>query len=427
MKKNIKSTTNVIFFSLCFLLCFSSCQRRDKTLTNQNTSKKSKIDIPKIKKATFFLENSGSMLGYVDGSGGITQFVEVISELAEKPDFVSQKTILDFNFINGKDLYITPLGNDPSVLKKKLNVTGYNCGSVQNSNLNAMFQKALSIAGGENISILISDGIYDVGDQQNPFSELSVESKETRSKYIQRLQQSDIQTLLIKLNSQFKGNYCFASKKDSKFINHSRPYYIWIFGESDLLNKYFSDQYISDNLKGYEDLARFLKIGDIEIPYKVIPDNLPGTYQPDHRVKNKLNHAEPDRNGRGFQIYLAVDFSNVPFSNSYLENIDNYEPNNDYSIVQIQKPVKKIHEADFTPTHIITLKANKNPYGSLEVNLKNSLPPWIKSTNADDENMISTDNRHTYGFKYLTEAISEAYQYNSNNRYVASFKIEILK
>ncbi|HOY52720.1 MAG TPA: hypothetical protein PLX49_13150, partial [Prolixibacteraceae bacterium] len=207
-----------------------------------------------LQKVTFYLENSQSMFGYVSG---ITRYVDVVAELAEKPDFVKEDIPREFFFINGTGPVITPIGDDPVVLKKKLNTAGFRCGDITRSNLNGMFQTALSNAGGGTISILISDGIYDIGD--GGMTSLVTSGKETRSQFIRRLRSANLQTLMIKLTSEFKGDYFYASRKGKVTLDSERPYYIWIFGESHLLARYFPDRYIASELTGFETLARFLK------------------------------------------------------------------------------------------------------------------------------------------------------------------------
>ena len=125
MKKAFILTS--IFF--VFILNFSSC-KREKPESNKNISKDSsntKHEM-KISKAVFFIENSESMFGYVNG---LTEYVDVISELSEKPEFVVSNTIREFNFINGgNSIKITKIGNNPTTLKSKLNKSGFNCGNI---------------------------------------------------------------------------------------------------------------------------------------------------------------------------------------------------------------------------------------------------------------------------------------------------------
>jgi hypothetical protein len=51
------------------------------------------------------------------------------------------------------------------------------------------------------------------------------------------------------------------------------------------------------------------------------------------------------------------------------------------------------------------------------------MPGWILGTNIDEE--IQIDDTHTFGFKSLIDAISEAYEYQNNGKNLATFNIVI--
>lgn len=426
---NKKCTNNLLIILTLFSLIsftFSCGNRRDR---NSQTKEKSTPIVKKenkIGKVVFYLENSESMFGYVNG---FTEYVDVVSELSEKPEFAAEKTKREFYFINGgSPLTINSLGNNPAILKTKLNKAGFNCGDITKSNLNSMFQIALEKAQNDTISILISDAIYDIGRPKSPLNALVTEGRETRSKFISRLENEELQTLLIKLSSNFNGDYFFSSHPGKTSINQSRPYYIWIFGKSELLNKYFSEEYISQHLKGFDNYARFLIINENTIPYQITTSiNRKGDFRPDHKSKHKLIQATP-RHGE-FQFSIAVDYSSLPFSESYLTLAENYNCNNlNFKVMKIEK-IKDNQKHEVTsfsnPTNIIAIYTDKNPSGLLEIVLKNEIPTWIKASDIDNEKYI--DDTHTFGFKFLTDAISEAYSHKNSDKKLAKFKIEISK
>ncbi len=373
-----------------------------------------------LRKVTFYLENSQSMFGYVSG---ITRYVDVVAELAEKPDFVKEEIPREFFFINGTGPVITPIGDDPVVLKKKLNTSGFRCGDITRSNLNGMFQTVLAQAGEGVISILISDGIYDIGD--GGMTSLVTSGKETRSQFIRRLQSADLQTLMIKLTSEFKGDYFYASRKGKIALNSERPYYIWIFGESHLLARYFPDSYITSELTGYETLARFLKPAGEPLPWQLVSENSLGSYRFDHKVKNRLVDARPDRNGRGFQVTLAVDFSSLPFPGEVYLDPASYTCSGNYAVAEVKIPARKIHSLSFTPTHLVSVKSMKNPACKVTVSLVNRVPGWIAVTAAEDEENLAGDTSRTFGLGYLTDAITQAYRSVAGNQPLASFDFEV--
>lgn len=423
MRKVFISNSTLSILTLFFI--FVSCVGGGGSVANPGIGKM-KVETDTVGKVIVYLENSESMFGYVNG---FTQYVDVISELAEKPLFVAENTKREFYFINGGKLQINKIGDNPSSLKSKLNKSGFNCGDITKSNLNAMFQIALQKAQNDTIALLISDGIYDVEQHDAPLNTLAILGKETRSKFIERIQNGDIETLMIKLNSNFDGKYFYSSKRGLDTIKQSRPFYIWVFGKTRLVDKYFTEDYISKHLKGYDNYARFLKIGKNIIPYQVSPSiNVKGNFKPDRRNENSLVNANLGRHGEGFQFSIAVDFSQLPFSESYLTDPSNYSANNNFNVIDI-KPIRANQKYDINilknPTHLITVSTEKSPYGSLEIELKNKIPNWIQETSIENENEIDTS--HTYGFEFLTKAISDAYDYENGEKNLATFKVEISK
>jgi hypothetical protein len=423
----LKKPAMALNFRLCRLIllimittgCTGKSGNRSQA-TLQRTSPVLSVSEVKLRKAIFYIENSESMFGYVSH---ISEYVGVLAELAEKPEFIMDKIPVEFNFVNGIGPTVTPIGNNAAVLKNKLNRQGFNCGDITKSNLNGMFQVALKNAANGAISLLISDGIYDIGGAG--VTSLVTEGKGTRTQFISRLMTGDLQTIIIKLRSKFDGDYFYASQTGKVKIQGARPYYIWIFGDSKLLNAYFPNEYISTKLTGFENMARFMKPGTSVVPFQATAEQSIGTFKFDHIMVNRLNDSKSDSHGMGFQFSIAVDYSKLPYPDSYLESKDNYTITDKYTIVSIKKPVAKIHSVAFTPTHLITVKTMKNPAGMLNISLVNKNPGWIRSTHSDSENNIGQDQTHTFGFSYLMDGIIQAYESVAEDKSIASFKIDI--
>lgn len=384
-----------------------------------------------ISKVTFFIENSGSMLGYVKKAN---DYKNAIVGLSYFPEFDNSKK--EFYFINGtsntfkkSNISLNLIGTDPELLKNNLNQNSFNkYGDPRYSDLTRIFEKALSCAKGNEISILVSDCIYDVGEESDPLTALKIETEKTKKVFRDRLTTENIQTIIIKAESQFEGYYYFASKKGSQSINQKRPYYIIIFGDSKLLNKHFNEENISKKITGYVSMARFMKIDNTKIPYQITNQNSKGTFKFDKSNKNKLISAEKDRNGQGFQFSIAVDYSSLPFPDAYYKAKENYSLSGTYKIIDIYTPTKKIHEVTtFSPSHLITISTTLSLYGNIELTLQYIIPAWITQTDSDNETGIIGDSTHTFSFKYLTDAITEAYQYKNKQQNIGTFRIEILK
>jgi hypothetical protein len=415
----------IVILARLFLIfsILTSCQtRRQQSVADDESVKQ---DYETIRKVTFFIENSESTFGYVSSN---TEYVAVITELAQKTDLVKAQSVFDFNFINGRELQISSIGNDPSRLAGKLNPAGFRTGDITRSNLNAMFEKALASAGGDSISILVSDGIYDVGNQNDPLNALINEGKGLRTKFIQRLMNENLQTLLVKFTSQFRGDYFPGMGGVVRNIDQQRPYYIWIFGTSELLTRHFSEQYLQ-GLEGYENMARFFVAGEFEIPYEVVAHNALGNYRFDRRNKLTLTNIERDRNTKEFQFSIAADFDEIPYPDSYFSNTGNYTSSPNYQVTEVtpgsQLSNLLFDALPFEPSHLITLKATGNPAGKLEVHLNYAFPRWIEESTTEDDRKSPVAEDTTFGLLHLTQAIKEAYTDISEKENIATFRITI--
>ena len=421
MKKEI-----VLFLSVLFIFLIAGCQGGGRRTGPQDESADSLDVRPEtISKVTFYIENSESMFGYVNSN---TEFVTVLTELAQKSDLVRSNTAYDFNFINGRELQITHIGNDPGRLASLLNRNGFRKGDITNSNLNAMFEKALASAGGDSISILISDGIYDVGKQNDPLNALINEGKGLRTRFIQRLMNENLQTLLVQFSSRFAGDYFPGMGGVVRNIDQERPYYIWIFGNSDLLTKYFSEQYLR-NLDGYQNMARFFVVKDFNIPFEVVAHNTLGNYRTDRRRSHLLTGITTDRNTKEFQFSIATSYREVPYPESYFRDTNNYTSSPNYQVTEVSSADQLsdllFKALPFEPTHLITVKANGNPAGELQVNLQYAFPGWIENSTTENDRSTPIDTDTTFGLNHLTRAIQEAYAEASGRENIASFRITI--
>ena len=428
MKLNsFRLTMKNLFPLFIFLMSFLvACGEREIEQKFTNPIVKS---APKLQKVTFYLENSESMFGYVNG---LTEYVQVISELSSKSDFISNGVQKDYVLINGKSpLSINSLGDISSKLNSVLTTAGYRKGNTSSSELNEMLKLAMQNAGNGKISVFISDGIFDINQKKQFLKFLTLESGVTKGNFINKLSKSSsFQTLLIKLNSQFKGKYFYASIDRVDTINQPRPYYIWVFGDSYLLNKYFSEGFITKSLVGQKDYLRFIKLGESDVKYGITRAiNRKGNFDVENRSPNTIENAEKDPSG-SFSFSFAVDFNSLPFSESYLVNRGNYKLSNNYQIGSIQriKPAEKAFLPvipNFKPSHIITLvcKSQKSHVGVVSLQLKYVLPSWINSS----LNLEDVNSPFTFGFDKLTSGIAAAYNEHNQNKNLADFKFQVKK
>lgn len=420
-------TRNSIF--LFVVLLFLSC-KKDRIEAQSSNSKVAKIPItpaggvnPNLSNVYFYIENSASIHGYLSGT---SDYRRVLSALATKEDF--DKVNYHFMLVNGKepDLRINNIGNTAVQLSQKLNLGSFNVGNPRASDLNAMFNLAMEKVTSNSISILVSDGIYDIGSGGE--QALITAGDITKQKFIGALNKnSQLQCLLIKLNSPFQGRYYYASISGSVTINHNRPYYIWIFGNSKVLNHYFTDSYLT-GLVGFENYHRFYTIKSVSsLNYEVHSSfNKQGRFRIDNKDKSKITDAEKAKTNR-FSFAIAVDFKNIPLADSFLQNLNNYTINNNYSIKSIAR-ITDTQKAQIylkSATHLITVETSGFVIGELKIKLKYGLPKWITDSSADNENNLNQSK--TYGFKHLIKGMNDAFTYINQNQSFPEIKINITK
>jgi hypothetical protein len=424
MKKN-KLQVFTILLTLLFLI---SCQANNKVKPTPPDESKSVESIKgdpisrstNIDTANIYLENSGSMYGYVSGGGN---FSSVISTIAADCDLNFSK--VNYNLVNAK---FTNFGTDlASFLKPVSDVNYMKVGDPSTSDLNLIFENILEKSGNGNISILISDGIYSVKGT-GLISKLKTQSTLTRNKFVKRLKVENLTTFLIKYESKFKGNY-YPAKGGLIKIDQDRPYYVWVIGESDLIKEKFKEGYFQ-NQPGFVDIVKFIKLDGDDVGCQYVMHNERGSSKVGSD-KLALNDVDVN-NKREFAFSLAFDFSKVPYNEGYFKNNDVYENNQGYTVTEVSasadlKPVAKVGLDTEKFKHVVTFSKTGPPWGIMEVVIKNRIPNWIEKTNTDDDSIIIDNTTQTFGFKYLIDGISKGYSYVKKTEDVAKFQININK
>lgn len=397
-------------FTLIFLCC--SCHARSERPMYVKPNVAAKAQEQEPPKMTFFIENSGSMKGYVVGS---TQYIDVLTNIANHPDFISSNFGRAFYFSSGTTTPGKVTNLQASLVPANFNQT--------KSNLNQLFKTSLDSTKGNNITILISDGIYDMCPDPTPLSALQILGHELRTIFVSKLNSSDCQTILVKLKSNFNGTFYPGDCCGAYNINQQRPYYIWIFGETEILKKYFSDEYL-ERLNGYENSARYFKYNSSQITFKPISHKKIGTFFPSKIDKNTLESVEAN-SANVFQFSIAVDFSKLPLNDNYLTDINNYNCSNGFSVVSIDPPTAIAKLGLPNQTHLIVVKKTGNPIGLLTVSLLNKGFNWISTTSIISDCKINGNTNQTFGFEVLNKGIIEAYEYFNQGNEIIKFNINL--
>ncbi|MEB2787322.1 hypothetical protein [Algoriphagus persicinus] len=377
-----------------------------------------------------FIENSASIFGYTTTN---SEYINVVNDLAQFGNIVSQ-TEAKFNYrlISGDNQGLTEyeLSNDPNVLSSTLSPSGLKRPTSGNSDINGMFNLVLQSVGENSISILISDGIYDIGVESNPLAALETQGIGTRTTFINNLKEKNTETLVIKLSSDFEGEYYPGAKKGVESIKHKRPYYVWIFGDEQLVDTYFSDEKIQ-GLKGYQNHTAFKKLGETKVDYRNFSF---GNSNVKVASRDPISY-EVVRAGESVVFSIATNLDLIRLEETYLNDPSNYRISLGYNLdtcIRMNqysdpagKVAKDLKNFTFTPSHLIFVSSEKSTLGPVEISLIPKLPNWIEESTMESDAPLNGDGDKTFGLSTLMNGINEAYLEVSNAKEIFKLTINI--
>lgn len=439
-------------FVLIITLVFFSCGKRihndPPEEGNTTVVEQAKPKLSKAKTINIYIENSGSMDGYVCGN---TEFKGAIRDLMVllKHHYSDDGTIRIF-FINSQ-IRGTDTKADLATFAQNINTQWKVQGEIRSSsNLNNVFKMILEKTNKQTISILFSDCIYSIKGKDAE-GLLSDEKSLTEDAFLTRWRVDSLKlaTTIVKMKSKFTGTYYDKDDQKTHLSGESRPYYICVIGNNDLMLDF--NQKISlekDKIEGFDNKYVISSGATDGLYYSVLlsTDNtgrfkatralstkeyVHGIEDVDVRSRNRDENA-----GNKFAFAVAIDFKNVAAEEDYLLTPQNYILNDDNFSIKEIKPVdkNKINASDWlkicnaNPTHIIVLESTGTAISDVKVALKKQMPQWIEQTSITDDRNIRKNLDKTFGIKYLIEGISEAYQviYPSDVNFF-EFEIKIKK
>lgn len=418
-------------------------EQNDPEIFNPQIITESSIQ-PQIK---FFIENSGSMDGYVRG---IKDFEIVIGKLLVLcKDFCSQKAKNNFDvfFIN-KKIYPAPEIKELTDFAKALEPaqnSSYNKGDRSESILNDVLKSIIDSTNENSISILVSDCIYSLEPTKDTKGSLGYQQNGTMEVFLNKFRSNsslNFTTCIYKMMSDYEGNY-FPFDYDPKKKNSislynmqaKRPYYIWVIGENSRVSD-FNKKLNFNILKGFQSsyiLSNFIK--EKQPFYTVLKEtNSDGTFKQAKVDRGSFPvHSIQDvsYNKGNFQFAVAIDLSQIPVDSSYLTSIGNYRADG-FKIISIDKVDRnKLKPNEWkrlektTATHIITVSTSTaSTLRDLKLELLNKIPEWVMQSSTPDDRDVKNELDKTFGLSYLIQGVSEAYT-TQNPEQTSYFKITV--
>jgi hypothetical protein len=408
MKKFVYFTLSALLLASC--VGENGSRRSAKVAT---PAKDSLVTPPAPIKSTVnvYIENSGSMDGYVNG---VTEFERTVY------NYISDISILDFAaslnlyYINNQIISDT---SDIADFIQKLEPSTFKMkgGNRATSDIANVLKTVLKETSANKTSIFVTDGIFSPGKDKDASQYLLNQQIGIKRIFSDFLKNNNTAAVMVyQLQSNFNGTYYDYVDAKSK-INENRPFYIWVIGDVKQLcdlRKKIAD----DKLKKYsaeQHLNVFTVMNGMQMVKYAINPSL-GRFKKS-RVDNKtIEDLEKDNRSGKVKFGINVDFSNLLLDESYLLNPENYENSSNYDL-EIKPSATKGY------THTLIFTADRIYAVPVTVKLKTDIPAWINETN-DDEGVKAIPNK-TYGIKYQLEGVFDAF--TISNKYYTEIKITI--
>ena len=332
-------------------------------------------------KVNFYVENSGSMNGYMCAG---SEFKNVIHYYANELEDLADTASL--YFINSQiipfrgDIDNYTLGMTPATFDRYGGVTS-------SSSIDKMLGLVVDNTDGNTLSIFISDCILAV-----PFGQadkyFSMAKDNVKKVFVNALKRhGDLGVEILCLKSQFDGIYYQYGKAPRK-IDHLRPYYVWIVGPQSLIG--LIDKKIDKaKLQGFKNEVGFSTCS--RIPFTIVND---------HGAAGTSTSVFSRVKGRKARFMLRADLSSCLQSDAVLEAPGNYQTDAKVVIEQ----VRKINTPNYTHEMVLAIFDNAH----LEENImlrRQPLPSWV--SNISD--MAGQNLDKTAGIKYIVDGVSDAY------------------
>lgn len=368
----------------------------------------------------FYMENSASMDGYVNGN---TEFKDVLGKMIVASHHCCKGT--DLYFVNSQ-LY---KANESAIdFIQMLTPSNIKVGNVGSTDVNRIFRNILKNTQKDTVSVLFSDCIYSVTDVN---SQLDNAKNATTDAFLTALSRDNtLATIILQFVSAFDGFY--YDRNDKPFVCQSaRPFYVVITGNRNALESLYADFKI-DKLPGLKNKC-FLSSEswtlDEASSCTIISD-----YTNARRIKTVKNFLDIDavaldKGADRLQFAIGIDCSGIFADETYLLDKNNYAADpGSYQVVNVCKASASA-TGDFgrqpQKPFAVTLSV---PYGdfapSVTLSLKKEVPAWVKKSNvADDAGGVPASDK-SFAIQKMIEGISAAYCADYDNYYKVQVNIK---
>lgn len=373
--------------------------RTETTITESTTNHKRNITV------NVYLENSGSMDGYVNAG---SNFVSILHRYVSNINSRSIVDSLSLYYINQKPIL---RGNKPELFSyDKVNRESFKNegGDRGSTDIPEVFDNVLSRTNDSTVSILISDFIISPGRGMDATQYLNKQETHIKEIISKKTKELDLAIGIYRFTTDFKGRYYDPADRYAE-IDQKRPFYVFVMGSKDMVleldkDEVLADDLISNNLKNKH---IFTKREDVD--YIIVPNT--GRFKLDKRDPSKrIEKARVDKRKGNFSFTLNMDLSNIPVEKNDI-NKDLFQLGNDnYQINNI----REIGTHSTNHTHSISISSERVVPGWLDIKIVQRSAPWVDmyndSVGKEVRQAKDVDDSTTFGIKQIINGIYLGYK-----------------
>lgn len=427
MKKNVVLIRDIILFGLIIII-FAQCSNNKRPSSEITSAKDTTTDsVPKLKGFNVYLENSGSMNGYVKGNTGFKQ--SIYFYLSQIENNITDS--INLFYINNK---VIPLGINIDSFIKNINPVNFvkKGGNTSASDIAVVLDMILNRHKTNEISLFISDCIFSPGKKYQSDKEvqnyLIQQCTHIENSFKRKLREMnhELAIVICQLYSDFNGNY-FNRYDKPQYIDAKRPFYFWLIGSPKHIQKLLKEisfESFQDKGSQVENIYTIYKT-NAQPNYGIVNNGKWGTFERDkkdplHSV-HSVTKAQKGPNTGKFRLPIGINYSSVLLADSYLLDSSNYElQGNNYSLTI--DSYKTLH---YSHILYLTTALPSIPTSRLKIVLKNRFPEWVSDKTDYIGINLKTDNAFdkTFGLEYLIKGVYDAF--GGANADYATFEIKI--
>lgn len=412
MKEKLK-----LLFCLFVVVCainVVNAQGRGRSSKKSPSAAKEKT-APSIKTVNIFVENSGSMFGYIFGGN---EFDKTLNSLLTQLSICPQMPpTINMYYINSK-VYQQNCSVDDFIKGVAKHNSKNWPGNLGCTDMSALIDTVMGRTDNQTISFFISDCIFSLGKNQDASKYIEGQKGAITRSVSSVIKQRDMAILVYRYLSRFNGT--FYNHQDDKIKlsgNSNRPFFVWAFGTKSNLAVFYKNippAKIDNKLAGYCSFFTH-RNSNVKCSVNSSPEM---AYR---RVDNKTIDKAKLVNGK-LKLTISVDLSSCALlGDEYLTNPKNYiVSNSNYKIVSVKR------KSGVGSTHVFTVETTSKVTSSkIAVSLKTQLPEWVSQYNLDpsESNKIFKNLDKTYGIKSILDAVSLSY--NNATSVAAKFELKI--